>query len=77
LYDEETKYNRSLHHQTRANEFVEDGCLYTTPQKFDELAAYDAQNGDILISRAGTVDGDRPSKAPAVHHPQQHHPIVA
>jgi type I restriction enzyme S subunit len=38
-----------------ANEFVEDGCLYITPQKFDELAAYDAQNGDILISRAGTV----------------------
>jgi type I restriction enzyme, S subunit len=38
-----------------ANEFVEDGCLYITPQKFKELAAYDAQNGDILISRAGTV----------------------
>jgi len=38
-----------------ANEFVEDGCLYITPQKFHELAAYDAQNGDILISRAGTV----------------------
>jgi type I restriction enzyme S subunit len=38
-----------------ANEFVEDGCLYITPQKFEELAAYDAQNGDILISRAGTV----------------------
>jgi type I restriction enzyme S subunit len=37
------------------NEFVEDGCLYITPQKFEELAAYDAQNGDILISRAGTV----------------------
>ena len=38
-----------------ANEFVEEGCLYITPQKFEELAAYDAQNGDILISRAGTV----------------------
>ena len=38
-----------------ANEFVEDGCLYITPQKFEELGAYDAQNGDILISRAGTV----------------------
>ena len=38
-----------------ANEFVEDGCLYITPKKFEELAAYDAQNGDILISRAGTV----------------------
>ena len=38
-----------------ANEFVEHGCLYITAQKFEELAAYDAQNGDILISRAGTV----------------------
>ena len=38
-----------------ANEFVEDGCLFITPQKFDELSAYDALNGDILISRAGTV----------------------
>lgn len=38
-----------------ANEFVEEGCLYITQQKFAELAAYDAQNGDILISRAGTV----------------------
>jgi type I restriction enzyme S subunit len=38
-----------------ANEFVEDGCLYITPQKFEELTAYDAQNDDILISRAGTV----------------------
>jgi type I restriction enzyme S subunit len=38
-----------------ANEFIEDGCLYITPQKFEELAAYKAQNGDILISRAGTV----------------------
>jgi type I restriction enzyme, S subunit len=38
-----------------ANEFIEDGCLFITPQKFEELSAYDAQNGDILISRAGTV----------------------
>lgn len=38
-----------------ANEFIEDGCLYITPQKFEELAAYDVQNGDILVSRAGTV----------------------
>lgn len=37
------------------NEFIEDGCLFITPQKLEELAAYDAQNGDILISRAGTV----------------------
>lgn len=39
----------------RGSEFLEDGCLYITPQKFEELVAYDAQNGDILISRAGTV----------------------
>jgi type I restriction enzyme S subunit len=38
-----------------ANEFIEDGCLFITPQKFEELAVYDAQNGDILVSRAGTV----------------------
>lgn len=37
------------------NEFREDGCLYITPEKFEGLKAYDAQNGDILISRAGTV----------------------
>jgi type I restriction enzyme S subunit len=37
------------------NLFVEDGCAYITPKKFEELAAYDARSGDILISRAGTV----------------------
>jgi len=49
-----------------ANEFLEDGCLYITPEKFEELAAYDAQNGDILISRAGTVAG-WPSSEPSTH----------
>lgn len=38
-----------------ANEFHEDGCLFITAEKFRELSAYDARNGDILISRAGTV----------------------
>jgi len=37
------------------NEFREKGCLYITPAKFQELEAYHARNGDILISRAGTV----------------------
>jgi len=37
------------------NEFREDNCLFISEQKFEELRAYDAQNGDILISRAGTV----------------------
>ena len=36
-------------------EFREDNCLFITEQKFEELRAYDAQNGDILVSRAGTV----------------------
>ncbi|MBE7502338.1 MAG: restriction endonuclease subunit S [Verrucomicrobiales bacterium] len=36
-------------------EFREDRCLFVTEQKFEELRAYDAQNGDILVSRAGTV----------------------
>jgi type I restriction enzyme S subunit len=38
-----------------ANEFTEEGCLYITPKKFEELAAYSVKNGDILVSRAGTV----------------------
>lgn len=38
-----------------ANEFIEEGCLYITAGKYEELSAYAAQNGDILISRAGTV----------------------
>jgi type I restriction enzyme S subunit len=37
------------------NEFHEGGCLFITEQKFKELSAYGVQNGDILISRAGTV----------------------
>lgn len=37
------------------NEFREDGCLFITEQKFNELRAYDVRNGEILISRAGTV----------------------
>lgn len=38
-----------------ANEFKEEGCLFITEKKFEELSAYDVRNGDILISRAGTV----------------------
>ncbi len=37
------------------NEFHEDNCLFITEKKYQELKAYSAQNGDILISRAGTV----------------------
>ena len=39
----------------QANNFIEHGCAYITPEKYQELTAYDARNGDILISRAGTV----------------------
>lgn len=39
----------------RDGEFREDGCLFVTKEKFDKLAAYAVRNGDILISRAGTV----------------------
>jgi len=35
--------------------FREDGCLYITGEKFKQLKAYAIQDGDILISRAGTV----------------------
>ncbi len=37
------------------NDFQEEGCLYITERKYQELAAYSVQTGDILISRAGTV----------------------
>lgn len=35
--------------------FDEKHCLWISRRKFDELKKYNAQNGDILISRAGTV----------------------
>jgi type I restriction enzyme S subunit len=37
------------------NEFREEGCLFITLAKFQELKSYAVRNGDILISRAGTV----------------------
>lgn len=39
----------------REGNFQEAGCLYITEQKYRELAAYSVRNGDVLISRAGTV----------------------
>lgn len=35
--------------------FNEDGCLYITDEKYLDLKTYSASNGDIIISRAGTV----------------------
>ena len=37
------------------NEFHEEGSLFITQEKFEELEAYSVSNGDILVSRAGTV----------------------
>jgi len=39
----------------KGNEFIETGCLYITPEKFNELESYSVEEGDIIISRAGTV----------------------
>jgi type I restriction enzyme S subunit len=39
----------------QANSFTEEGSLYITPDKFQKLKAYEVHDGDILISRAGTV----------------------
>src|ERR1700674_2635771 len=39
----------------QSNHFIEEGCLYITKKKFEQLKAYAILDGDILISRAGTV----------------------
>ena len=39
----------------QSNHFTEDGCLYITDAKFQQLKPYSVLDGDILISRAGTV----------------------
>ncbi|HRE68786.1 MAG TPA: restriction endonuclease subunit S [Cyclobacteriaceae bacterium] len=39
----------------KSGEFAEDGCLFISNEKFQELRRYDAKNNDIIISRAGTV----------------------
>ncbi|MBU3979383.1 restriction endonuclease subunit S [Patescibacteria group bacterium] len=36
-------------------DFVPDNCLYISKEKFEELKKYQVVNGDIIISRAGTV----------------------
>lgn len=35
--------------------FNPQGCLFITDEKFAELSAYAVRNGDIIISRAGTI----------------------
>jgi type I restriction enzyme S subunit len=39
----------------QAYDFNENGCLYITEEKYSDLKSYSASNGDIIISRAGTV----------------------
>lgn len=39
----------------KSGEFNESGCLYVSEEKHKELERYNAVNGDIIISRAGTV----------------------
>lgn len=36
-------------------DFNEDGCLFINEEKYDDLRSYSAKNGDIIVSRAGTV----------------------
>jgi type I restriction enzyme S subunit len=37
------------------NRFIEEGSLFISPSKFEELGAYSIESGDLLFSRAGTV----------------------
>lgn len=39
----------------KSGEFTEEGCLFVSETKYKELERYNARNGDIIISRAGTV----------------------
>ena len=40
---------------TKNNEFIDEPSLFVTQEKADELQSYNVRNGDIIISRAGTV----------------------
>ena len=39
----------------RENKFTEQGSLFITPAKYHQLSRYTVEDGDILVSRAGTV----------------------
>ncbi len=54
----------------RENEFVEDRSLFITPSKYRELSRYTVEDGDILLSRAGTIG------RMCVAHPTQHPSII-
>jgi type I restriction enzyme S subunit len=51
----------------QANRFCEDGSLFITEDKYQELTAYSVEAGDILISRAGTVGRMCVAKPSVVH----------
>jgi type I restriction enzyme S subunit len=40
---------------SKDGKFSPDGCLWVSEEKYKDLTSYNSQNGDILISRAGTV----------------------
>lgn len=51
------------------NEFIEEGSLFISPDKYQELTNYEVEKGDILISRAGTVGKlcvARPTQSPSI-----------
>ncbi|MBN1889085.1 MAG: restriction endonuclease subunit S [Thermoflexales bacterium] len=53
----------------RGNEFVEEGSLFITSLKYRQLSRYAIEDGDILISRAGTVGRmcvARPTQSPSI-----------
>lgn len=37
------------------NQFAEEGSLFISPKKFEQLRGYSVESGDLLVSRAGTV----------------------
>ena len=53
----------------KPNLFKEDGSLFITEDKYEELVTYLVSKGDVLISRAGTVGRmcvARPSRHPSI-----------
>ena len=45
----------TMYNILKDGQFVFDGCLWISEKKYEELKNYNTKNGDIIISRAGTV----------------------